>query len=66
MTPRGLLAATAMLLGAWAAWVGAGRLVAAFGASYAAPLQQAVLFALALSLVERVLTRLAPPGDPHG
>lgn len=61
-----MLAPLGMLLLAWAAWEGAGRLVAAFGLSYAALLQQAALFALALTVVERALARFAPPGDPHG
>ncbi len=66
MSARGILAAGATLLLAWGAWIAAGWTVAAIGLPFAALLQQAVLFVLALTLAERVLARFASPGDLHG
>jgi hypothetical protein len=66
MTARGMLAAGAALLAGWAAWIASGWVVATFGLPFAALLQQAVLFILALTLAERVLARVAPSGDSHG
>ena len=61
MTARRVMASFAALLLAWAAWEGAGRIVAAYGLPHAALLQQACLFFLALSVAERVLARLQAP-----
>jgi len=66
VSARGILAAGTMLLAAWGAWIAGGWIVAAFGLPFAALLQQAVLFILALTLTERVLARFAPSGEPHG
>jgi hypothetical protein len=66
VTARRAAASLAVLLLAWAAWEGAGRLVAACGLPFAALVQQAAVFVLALTVVERMPARLAPAGDSHG
>jgi hypothetical protein len=66
VTARGILAAGASLGAAWAAWIACGWVVASAGLPFAALLQQAVLFVLALTLAERGLARFASSGDSHG
>jgi hypothetical protein len=69
MTPaRSAIVALVMLALAWLGWIGAGWLVERFGLPAAALLQQAVLFALFLSLADRLAARVLPSesaGEPH-
>jgi hypothetical protein len=57
--------ALAMLGLAWLAWVSAGWLVERFGLPTGGLLQQATLFALFLTLVDRLASRVSPSGDRH-
>jgi hypothetical protein len=61
--------ALAVLALGWLGWVGAGWAVEHFGLPAAPLLQQAVLFALFLSLADRLAARVLPSesaGEPHG
>jgi hypothetical protein len=70
MTPaRSAAVALAMLALGWLGWVVAGWLIERFGLPAAPLLQQAVLFALFLSLADRLAARVLPSepeGEPHG
>jgi hypothetical protein len=61
-----VITALAALAGAWGLWLAAGWVVAAIGLPFAALLQQAVLFVVALTLAERLLARFTASGEPHG
>jgi hypothetical protein len=61
---RGPAWALAMLALAWLAWRLSGWLVEQLGLPFAALLQQAALFALALGLLDRLAIRFHTAGDP--